>query len=117
MTTRLELKASEGSTFGIVANFVEIRSDIQGSSPITPNDGLTWSLKEKDGSIVNSRKDVPLVSAPSVIIVLSGADLALPGTSELRRYVTIKGSYNSLLGSNLPILDEASFQIENLVGV
>ena len=116
MTTKLRIKAKEGSTFGIRADFIEKTTDDQDGSPIIPNDGLTWSLSEKNGTPVNNRIDVPLSSAASVIIVLSGDDLALPGGYPVRRYVTIEGTYNSLLGSELALKDEVSFQIENLVG-
>lgn len=116
MTTKLTIKAKEGSTFGIRADFIEKMSDDQDGFPITPNDDLTWSLSEKDGTPVNERIDVPLVSAQSVIIVLSGDDLALPAGYPVRRYLTIEGTYNSILGDNLKLKDEVSFQIFNLVG-
>ena len=113
----LPIKAKEGSTFGIKVDFIEKTTEDQEGSPITPNAGLTWSLKEKDGTPVNNKTDVPLDSAPSVIIVLSGDDLALNAGYPVERYVTIQGTYNSILGSDLSLIDEVSFQIENLVGV
>lgn len=117
MTIKLPIMAKEGSTFGIKVNFIEKTTDDQDDSPFTPNDGLTWSLKAKDGSTVNNKLDVPIDSAESIIIVLSGNDLALSAGVPVERYVTIKGTYDSVLGNNLVLIDEVSFQIENLVGV
>ena len=117
MGTKLTLKAKEGSTFGIKADFVEKTTDGETGSPITPNAGLTWSLTDKDGTPINERIAVPLVSSSSVIIVLSGDDLVLNGGYPVMRYVTIKGTYNSILGDNLELKDEVAFQIENLVGI
>jgi hypothetical protein len=117
MSTKLPEKAIEGSTYGIKVEFTEKTdpSDPEGI-PFTPNSGLKWSLKDKAGNEVNGRTDEPLTPAESVIIVLKGADLALGGGST-HRYVTVEGTYNGVLGDNLPIVDEASFQIVNLVGM
>ena len=117
MTTKLSFKAQEGSTLGIVAEFTEKRTDIEETVLITPNAGLTWSLTDLDGNIINDRDEVELVSASSVLIVLSGNDLALSGGYPAERCVTVEGTYNSVLGNNLTLKDAMVFQIENLVGV
>ncbi len=116
MPTKLSEKAIEESTFAIKNDFTVKTdpSDLVGT-PFVPNSGLTWSLTNKDGSIVNDRIDQPLTSAESVIILLKGADLALTG-GPVRRYVIVRGTYNGVLGNNLPIIDEASFLIQNLKG-
>ena len=114
MASKLSEKAMEGSTFGIKADFV-VRSS-EGVTPVVPNSGLTWDLRDKDGAIVNSKEDQPLTPAESVYIVLSGNDLALSGGHPVERFVTIKGTFNSVLGNDLPLIDEVSFQIKNLVG-
>ena len=116
MSTKLSEKAKEGSTFAIRVDFtVKADPDDEVGTPFTPNSGLTWNLKDKDGSEVNGRTNVPITSAESVTIVLKGADLALAGAS-IRRYVTIKGTFNGVLGDNLPLMGEVSFPIQNLVG-
>lgn len=117
MASKLSLKAREGSTFGIVAEFFERTTEDQEGTPIIPNEGLTWSLTDEDGNPVNDRTKEPLESAATVVIVLSGGDLALVNDYPVLRYVTIEGTYNSLLGTNLALIDEVSFQIENLSGV
>jgi len=116
MTTILHEKAKEGSTYGIKVEFTEKSdpSDLVGT-PFTPNSGLKWSLKDRAGNEVNSKTDISIDPAESVVIVLSGDDLALAG-GPTRRYVTVEGTYNGVLGNNLPIVDEVSFPIQNLKG-
>jgi len=117
MPNKFPINAKEGSTLGIIVEFVEQTTDGSTGSPITPNEGLTWSLKGKDGNVVNDRLDVALVPASSVVIVLSGKDLEIPGNYPVVRHLTVYGTYDSVLGENLELKDEVSFQIENLVGV
>ena len=117
MTSKLSVIVQEGSTFGIKVDFIEKTLDGEEGAPIIPNPGLTWSLTDVDGSPINNRVDVPLDRAESVVVVLSGDDLALNAGYPVRRYLTIQGTYNSFLGINLALKDELSFQIENLVGV
>lgn len=117
MPTKLSQKAVEGSTFTIVVEFNEKLPDGT-SEPVVPNSGLTWSLSDKDGNIINEREDVSIdPPAQSVMITLSGNDLNTFAGKSTRRFVTIKGSYNGTAGNNLPLAEEASFQIDNLVGV
>ena len=116
MPTKLSDKAVEGSTFTIRAEFYEKLPDGT-RNPIVPNAPLVWSLKEKDGTVVNSRSAEPLTPASSVDIVMSGADLALSGNHPVKRFVTITGTYNGVAGNDLPLIDEVNFQIYNLVGV
>ncbi len=116
MPTKLSEKAIEGSTFAIKTDFtVKTDPSDEVGTPFTPNSGLTWSLTDKDGRIVNDRIAVPLTPAESVIIVLKGNDLALAGNS-VRRYVIVRGTFDGVLGDNLPLIDEVSFLIQNLKG-
>ncbi|MCK5604786.1 hypothetical protein KAR91_23050 [Candidatus Pacearchaeota archaeon] len=117
MSQKLSEKAKEGSTFAIRVDFtVKANPDDDAGTPFTPNSGLIWSLKDQNGDPVNGKTDMPIGSAESITIVLSGADLALVGGA-VRRFVTIEGTFNGVLGDNLPLVDEVSFQIENLVGM
>jgi len=115
MPTKLLEKAVEGSTFMIRVEFNE--STPAGPLPVIPKAGLKWGLREKDGTVVNSRENQVITPAATVDITLSGNDLALSGGRPLRRYLTIEGTYDGLAGNDLPIIDEASFQIYNLVGI
>ena len=116
MPTKLLEKAIEGSTFAIKTDFtVKTDPSDEVGIPFTPNSGLTWSLTDKDGNIVNNRLDEGIASAESVVIVLKGDDLLLTG-GPVRRYVIIRGTFDGVLGNDLPLIDEASFLIQNLKG-
>lgn len=116
MPIKLDEKAIENGTFGIKVEFREKTDpDDAVGIPFVPNSGLKWSLYDKFGNTINGKKDQPLTPAESVVITLQGDDLALSG-GPTQRYVTVEGTYNGVLGNNLPIVDEVSFQIQNLVG-
>jgi hypothetical protein len=110
MPTDLEGKAVEESTYAVVASFFDEETPPQ---PVTPNAGLSWTLTDEHGNIINNRNAVSISPATSVTIVLSGDDLALDSTSEIR-VVTVAGTYDSSLGSGLPIKDEARFKVVSL---
>ncbi len=114
MLTKLVERASEGSTFVIRAEFYE--NTPAGKVPMVPKVGLTWNLADEHGATINNREDVPLTPAASVDIVLSGDDLAIGGNHGVRRHFTIRGTYDGVAGNDLPLVEEASFQISNLVG-
>lgn len=115
MPIALTTAAVEQSTFAITASFAD---DL--GVPVVPNAGLTWSLYKKVAgveTVVNSRLNVAITSAVSVTIVLSGADLALVVGEPKSRWLLLQGTYNSSLGTNLPLKEHVSFGIVNLVGV
>lgn len=106
----LTKKAVEESTYVITASFFD-----ENSEPVVPND-IAWTLTDMTGNIVNSRDAEVITPASVVYIVLSGDDLAVGSESDdRRRIVTIEGTYDSDLGSDLPIKDQVEFQIEDLV--
>jgi hypothetical protein len=113
--TFLEDYFPEGGSGGILVAF----TDTTGSA-VPPNAGLTWSLFDADGNVVNSREDVAIDPAESVTIVLSGDDLALASgeTGGVYRYLLIKGTYNSsTLGNNALLRLQCAFPIADYVGV
>ncbi len=114
MLTKLVERASEGSTFVIRAEFYE--NTPSGKVPVIPNAGLTWNLADEHGTIINNREDVAIASAAVVDVVLFGADLAIGGNHAVLRHFTIRGTYDGVAGNDLPLVEEASFQISNLVG-
>lgn len=117
MATKLPIPAKEGSTYGVKIEFIEIRSDEINPTFVTPNPGLKWSLRNKDGTIVNNRDEVDIDEDSIVYIALYGADLALPGGYPVERALTIEGTYDSvLLGNGLPFVIEMTIHVENLVG-
>jgi hypothetical protein len=74
---------------------------------------VTWSLYNERGTLINERENEAETSALTVNIVLSGDDLKHEEGS--RRIVVVKARYNSSLGSNLPIVNMASFSIKKLI--
>jgi hypothetical protein len=115
MPVRLDRKATERSTFPIELLFY----DGGEGGPLVSPSGATWSLVDRDGAIVNGRDDMPLaVSGGAALIVLQGADLAVPGVGEVERRVTVRGTYTSArYGSDLPIAEEFIFTVQPLAGV
>ena len=113
MPTTLITEAVERSTFVIRASFTD-----DAGVAVVPNSGLTWTLTDAVGNVVNSRTAVSISSASTITIVLTGADLAIADTyRDNRRLLTIAGTYNSSLGSNLPIRDQVQFTIADLGAV
>jgi hypothetical protein len=113
MPTTLTTEAVEQSTFAIVAAFTD-----DAGAAVVPNSGLTWTLTDVAGNVVNSRDAVSISSASTITIVLHGADLALSSSfRDNKRLLTIEGTYNSSLGSNLEIRDQVLFTIADLGSV
>ena len=112
MPTTLALKAVEESTYVVNAAFTDEDGD-----PVTPND-VAWSLYDRDGTVINSRSGVSLTPDTAVDIVLQGDDLQITGTEDDGvRKLTLVGTYDSSLGSSLPLTDEVTFTVGDLVGV
>jgi len=105
--------ANEESTF--VVNVVLKDEDGQIITPKT----LTWGLYDNAGAVINSRQDV-VISTPlaSNNIILSGDDLQIMDGTILReeRVLEVKGTYDSIYGSDLPHNDEFRFFVHNLKG-
>jgi hypothetical protein len=76
----------------------------------------SWSLYNVNEAIINDRENVPIAPLlSSVTIVLSGLDLDAAVDGELRRLV-FKGTYDSALGNDLPIVKEVQFHIIKIAG-
>jgi hypothetical protein len=110
MIVQLATPAPERGTYIIDASFFD-----EDEVSVVPNSGsLTWTLTDTLGTVVNSRLNVAITSAAIVHIVLSGLDLAIgDGLLSVQRKVLIVGTYNSSLGSNLPIRQEIEFSIDD----
>ena len=102
--------AVEQSTYGITVSFL----DDAGASVIPTAASVTWTLTNEQGNVINSRSNVAITSASSIVIVLHGYDLARgPGDNGVR-LVTIKATYNSTLGTALELKDQIQFTLDNL---
>ncbi|MGD8567367.1 MAG: hypothetical protein PVJ39_04745 [Gammaproteobacteria bacterium] len=109
--TTLSVTPTEEGTYVIGFSITDENGDA------TVPTALTWTLMGRDESIINDRDREaisPLVASGSV--VLSGDDLSITN-GETVRYFLLEGAYDSTLGSDLPIKEAATFEIENLPGV
>jgi hypothetical protein len=113
MTIKLTIDASKRSTYIGLADFYD-----EHGSAATPK-SANWTLTDAGGSIVNSRNNVsfsPLSSTCTA--VLWGADTTLFGANDSgQRVFTVEAIYDSDIGINLPINDEARFEIERLEAI
>lgn len=120
MPTILDTTAKEGSTYSITITLTDSNDATISAGNIT---SINWTLTDNAGTnIINSREEVAVnpVANPATI-VLSGADLdILAGeTTEktVGRRLVIQAVYDSDLGSDLNLVEEAVFLLENLTYV
>lgn len=109
-TTNLTVMPAEKGTAKVTVTF----TDETGES-VAPS-AVTWTLTDTKGVVINSRQDVTVTAGASVSFALYGNDLAITG-NDARRVLLIEATYNSDLGSNLPLKAQAVFSIAELVGV
>lgn len=107
--------AKEGSTFAVKVDFID-----QNGNAFTPDaDSIDWGLYDKDGTELASAGSAP-TSAESIDIVIDGEDMTIQ-ESEVKlasapRFLRVSATYTSSLGSNLPVVNEYEFFLENLKG-
>lgn len=107
---KLTAEAVEGSTYAVTASFRD-----ETGAAVAPDNGLAWTLTDVNGTVVNGREGVTITPASTVTIVLSGDDLAVPASAgEVTRLLAVEGTYESDLGSGLPIRDEVEFIVRGL---
>jgi len=107
----LKTKALELSTYIIAVSFLD-----EDGTPVSPNT-LIWTLTDSAGNVINSKENVSVFGLATVVdIVLSGSDLRTTTTGETR-ILTVRATYDSDAGMNLPLNAEVSFAIKNLLKV
>ncbi len=104
-------RAVEKSTVAVTAAFTD-----EAGADVTPN-ALTWTLSTDDGTVINERDSVVITPDSTVTIVLSGDDLEVFADDSGIRVLTVEGTYDSSLGSDLPLKDELHFAVDDLVNV
>jgi len=111
MPTKVTTEAIEKSTFVISVSFTD-----EDDSAVVPNSGLTWTLTDMDGDVINNRENVSITPASTIYIVLQGDDLEIADSSNNYegRIITVEGTYDSDLGSDLPMKDTCRFDVINL---
>ena len=86
------------------------------SNPVIPT-AITWTLTDDEGNVVNSRENIAVgVPAASIDILLYADDVQIGVFGTVRRLL-VQATYDSVLGSNLPLKGECYFTIENLTKV
>ncbi len=109
MPTTLDKKAVEQSTFVVTASFTDENGDT-----VVPNT-LKWSLVDSDGKAVNDRRNVSVTPDSSVDVILSDNDLKIDkDRDKILRWIVFEGTYDSDLGSDLPLKEQAEFTVLNL---
>ncbi len=107
MPVKFREKAVEKSTYAVQVDFTD-----ENGGAVKPN-SITWCLTDGSGNIVNSRSNVPVTPATSIDIALSGDDLNITTNGKTRALI-IQAVYDSDLGTNLPLNDQAIFEIYDL---
>lgn len=107
-----EDQALDGSSYFVTLDFAD--EDGDAVSPKT----LFWSLLDSDENVVNGRDAVaPGSLSASMTIVLSGDDINIAAGRRCNtqlRYFTVSGTYDSDLGSDLPITDYLEFLVRRI---
>lgn len=122
MATELTGRATEKSTYIITASFTD-----EDSNAVTPN-SLTWTLSDKNGTVINSREGIdfevddgtstPGVLSATVNIILNGNDLQIINNRDIEtRRIVLESTYDSSLGNDLPLRGAAEFEVVNLVAI
>jgi hypothetical protein len=112
MPTTLTASAIEKGTYFITVSFID-----EDGNAVTPNAGVTWTLTDSNGVVINNRKNVGITEAASVDIVLSGDDLQAVDSADPWRKLLIEGTYDSDAGDDLPFKDEVKFPFIDLAAV
>ena len=113
MTSTISIKPAEKGTAVVTISPTDENGDSLLFGELT---NPQWQLMRHDGTVINERT-FNNSSMSSLEVVLKGDDLAIFGGSDSGiRYFSFQATYNSTLGSNLPLHDECSFSIERLLG-
>lgn len=109
--TKLSVVATEQSTYIITAGFND-----EDGAPVVPSSPVAWMLTNTAGEQISSGTIEP---AAEVHIVLSGDDLAIPESQhrEAVRAIVVETTYDSSLGSGLPLKESARFRIKNIAAI
>ena len=112
MAVDLKLKAKEQGTYIVHFDFKD-----ENGSPATPT-AIRWTLADRNGTPVNARQDIMITTglSSSMDLVLHDLDLKVL-SSGVTRILTVVATYDSSLGMGLSIVEQASFEVEDLTSV
>jgi len=107
----LTTNAKEEGAYTITATYTDEDGDA-----MTPN-SVNWKLTDTAGNVINSRSAETETPGTSNDITLSGDDLAVTYRGDVKRILTIWGTYDSSYGTDLKYSDEVGFNIDELIGI
>jgi len=117
MATRLTDPIPAESSCSFLVSFLD-----ENSSPVSPKEA-SWSLMDKNGAIINFRKNVSLSPLAAICrITLTGLDLKpnedfKKGVNQLR-ILRVKAIYDSIImGTDVPLKGDLEFYVENPVAI
>lgn len=102
--------AEEQSSYIVLVSLFDENGDPVQGAAVTE---ISWTLRDADGNVINSRLDVPVTPAQSFSIVLSGADLSVDDPLVYGRSLFVVCSYNSDTYGPLSLAEELLFTINN----
>ena len=105
--TTITNRPAEGGHIIIDAAFFD-----EDGTAVTP-ETITWTLYDSSGTIINARDRVSVTPAATVSILVSGLDLAVADSSDLKRFALIEWTFNSSLGTGIPDKNEVRFEINS----
>lgn len=114
MAIQLKVTAKEKSTYAVTVAF------LTEAGVAVVRASARWTLTSGTGAVINGRTQVAIAPlAATVTVVLQGADLAFQAgeaTTAVRLF-TIEATYDSTLGTSLPLKEECRFLIDDLLVV
>jgi hypothetical protein len=110
MTIEIETTVNEGSTAVVTASFTDENGDA-----LAPHT-LTWTLTDTQGNVINEREDVAIDTPEAEeVIILKGDDLQLPSNVDDLFVIQFNGLYDSDIGTDLCIAEDATFKVVNMI--
>lgn len=82
----------------------------ESNNEVTPS-SIRWSLTTNRGVVINEREHVSVTPDATVTVLLEGDDLQV-GAYGAERIFLVRALYDSTLGSNIPLIEQAKFVIE-----
>lgn len=102
----------EGGTIVVLAEILD-----EDEASVVP-DNVRYCLTDENGNVINSLSAVSVVTAATVAVVLTGADLPFTGNegeTEKDIYLKIAAEYTSATyGSGLTAINESTITVTNL---
>lgn len=108
MIATLTERARDKGSYAATISFTDENGDA-----VSPT-AVEWSLYDGDGNVVNNRQDVSESPAATVTILLQDDDLDIGPVYAAPLFLFIDATYNSSLGSGLPLKLEYRIIVQGL---